>query len=191
MVAALESTSTIKTEDIVRGVKFTADARAMLSESRNPRDFLGRLLAKGLAYDAARVVVRALPKPYCVGWACECIRMEAAKKPLSPAEMGCLESAEAWLRSDGDESRRLAAERAEAANFETPSAWVAAAAGWSGGSLAPRGYAPVAPAAHLTADACFAAVCVLAVAEPAVAATKLGGWVERACNTFGRVPSAS
>jgi hypothetical protein len=191
MVAALESTSTIKTEDIARGVNFSADARAMIGESRNPRDFLGRLLAKGLAYDAARVVVRALPKPYCVAWACECIRMEAAKKPLSSEDMGCLESAEAWLHTDGDESRRLAAERAEAANFATPSAWVAAAAGWSGGSLAPRGYAVVAPAPQLTADACFAAVCVLAVAEPAAAVARLGGWVERACATFGRVPSAS
>jgi hypothetical protein len=191
MVAALEPTSTTKIEDIARGVTFSGPARALLSESRNPRDLLGRLLAKGLAYDAARLVVRALPKPYCVAWTCECIRSDAARRPLGSADALCLESAEAWLRDDADESRRLAADRAAAANYATPSAWVAAAAGWSGGSLSPRGYAVVPPAPQLTADACFAAVCVLAVAEPAAAVSRLGGWVERACATFGRVPSAT
>jgi hypothetical protein len=191
MVAALEPTSTVKIEDIARGVPFSPPAREMMGESRNPRDLLVRLLAKGLAFDAARLVVRALPKPYCVAWTCECIRLDVARQPLSPGDALCLESAEAWLRDDADEPRRLAAERAAAANYETPSAWVAAAAGWSGGSLSPRGYTVVPPAPQLTADACFAAVCVLAVAEPAAAVSRLGGWVERACATFGRVPSAS
>jgi hypothetical protein len=191
MSAALEPTSTVKIEDIAHGVAFSGAARALLGDSRNPRDLLDRLLAKGLAYDAARLVVRALPKPYCVAWTCECIRSESTRRPLGPVETACLESAEAWLRGDVDEARRLAADRAAAANYETPSAWVAAAAGWSGGSLSPRGYAVVEPAAHLTADACYAAVCLLAVSEPAMVVSRLGGWVERACRTFGRVPSAN
>lgn len=191
MVAALEPQSTVRIEDLAHGLAFSETARTMAREARNPRDLLVRLLAKGLAYDAARLVVRALPKPYCVAWACECIRSEISRRPLSPPEVSCLESAEAWLREDGDASRRLAADRAAAANYETPAAWVAAAAGWSGGSLAPRGYAVVPPAPQLTADACFAAVSLLAVAEPASGVSRLAGWVERACVTFGRVPSAN
>ena len=122
-------------------------------------------LARGLHIDAARILLRALPKRYAVAWCCECFKGDGEREPLPPAEPLSLQSAEAWVTEGDERTRQAAFAQAEAGNFDTAGAWLAAAAAFSSGSLTPPGYAG-APADHLTADACFAAICLLAARDP-------------------------
>lgn len=52
---------------------------------------------------------------------------------------------------------------AEAIGFQTPEAWAAVGAFWSGGSISPPEQPPVAPPAHLTGVAVAGAVALAAV----------------------------
>jgi hypothetical protein len=185
MVATLEPNSTVVAAELMRDMPLSEDAAPLLASARNPRDLIDKLLAAGLASDAVRVLLRALPKRYAIAFVCDCVRKDAGIKPLAAADAACLEIAEAWLVDDSDAKRREAAARAEAAGRATPSAWAAAAAGWSGGSLAPRGYTEVPPPAHLYAVACFAALMTLAAADPKQSKATLAALVNRACASFG------
>jgi hypothetical protein len=61
-------------------------------------------------------------------------------------------------------------ERAKEAKFETPAAWAAVAAFWSGPSMAPPDLPAVPPAPHLTGVAVFGAVTLAAVQTEAALA---------------------
>jgi hypothetical protein len=189
MVAALEITSTTPAEAVVRGVELSDEARALVPGSRNARGLIDLLLEKGLARDAARVMLRAMPRRYAVAWLCDCIRRDVERQALTPFETTCLEAAENWIRSDTEESRRAAADRAKVSEYRTPSAMAAAAAAWSGGSLSAPGFTVVPPPDHLTAEACFGGVLMLAVREPLRSGERLEGWVRRALASFGPAPA--
>ena len=75
-------------------------------------------------------------------------------------------------------------EFAERDELASPGAWIAASAGWSGGSLAPRGYDPIPPPEHLPAEAAVAALRFVA-ARKADYATAINGFVVRALQLFG------
>jgi hypothetical protein len=185
MVATLEPASTIPAEAAIHGVEISDAARALIPGSRNARAFLDKLLEAGLSRDAARIMLRALPRRYAVAWLCDCIRRDVERNPLTPFEATCLEAAENWIKNDTDDSRRAAGERAQVSEYRTPSALAAAAAAWSGGSLAPRGFAEVAPPDHLTAEACFGGALMLAVRDPLKSDERLSAWVRRALASFG------
>jgi hypothetical protein len=70
-------------------------------------------------------------------------------------------------------SDRAALARAQATDFKSPAAWAAAAAFWSGGSLAPENLPEIAPPAHLMGSAVAGAVMLAAVkSEPQFAQQK-------------------
>lgn len=185
MVATLEPNSTVVPAELMRDMPLSDAAAPLLASARNPRDLIDKLLAAGHASDALRVLLRALPKRYAIAFVCDCIRKDAGITPLPAVDAACLVSAEAWLVDDSDAKRRDSAERADAAGRSSPSAWAAAAAGWSGGSLAPRGYTEVAPPQHMYAVACYAAMMTLAASDPARAKARTAESVERACASFG------
>jgi hypothetical protein len=83
---------------------------------------------------------------------------------LSPADEACLAAAAAWMQQPAEEQRRQAQAAAEAADHKTPASWVAMAAFWSSGSLAPPAAPVVPPGEHLTAHAASGAVMLAAVA---------------------------
>ena len=144
-----------------------------------------------LPLDAVRLLMRALPKRYAVAWVCECFRRDAEREALSEEEAACVRCAETWIAEDSDANRRAGAERAEAMEYKTPGSWLAAAVGWSGGSLAPRGFTVVVPPEHATGNACLAAVALLATrGGPKTFADTLCAWVERALDVFARKDAA-
>lgn len=69
-----------------------------------------------------------------------------------------LAHAENWVRETEEETRRAALDAAMGAETKTPGVWVALAAGWSGGSMAPADTASVPPPPFLTARAVNAAI---------------------------------
>jgi hypothetical protein len=212
-VSSLEPESGVSAAELARGLRLSRLGRRIIAEATSPGDFLNRLLAAGCGDDAARVLTRALPRRYAIAWTCQCIRSESRAKALSPMERECLEQAETWLhggrlpsintpaasgeesksrgRMDPEDQRRQCAELAKAAGHETPAAWAAAAVGWSGGSLAPRGFAEVPPGEHLTAEACFAALALLAAADPAASRATLTRWTASAYASFVDAPAGA
>jgi len=72
---------------------------------------------------------------------------------------------------------------AEQGEFGTPGAWLAASAGWNGGSLAPRGYDPIPPPDHLPAEAAVAALRLAASQGPDYAGL-MSAFVLRALQIF-------
>ncbi|MCX7514337.1 DUF6931 family protein [Frateuria hangzhouensis] len=143
-------------------MELAAPARARLESHMNPQQAVQALLAEGETQDALKLLARLLPKRYAVAWACQCARDLAL--PMEDKAGAAL--AEQWVREPDEAHRRAAFEFANAGGYRTIGAWLAASAGWSGGSLAPASQeTAVPPAEHLTACAVVAAVNLMAGLE--------------------------
>jgi len=127
-----------------------------------PAAFLEELLSAGRLSDAVPFLAYALPKREAVWWACLSAR-SALDEGAAAETRAALEAAEAWVYRPTDENRRAAFARAEAAKFNSPSAWAAVGAFWSGGSMAPPDAPAVPPPAHLTGVAVSGAITLAAV----------------------------
>jgi hypothetical protein len=158
---------------------------AIVAAGGNVRTCLNELLGLGLPADALAVVSRALPKRYVVAWACECLKGVLAGAPVvNDVDRAGLALAQQWLAEPSEENRRAALEFAELGEFASPGAWLAASAGWNGGSLLPRGYDPVEPPDYLPAEAAVAAL-RLAASHSTDYAGAIGGFITRALQIFG------
>jgi len=118
-----------------------------------------------------------LPKRYAVAWLCQCARDQT----LDAEDRAGASLAEKWVREPNESNRRAAFEFATAGGYKSAGAWVAAAAGWSGGSLAPATQeAPVPPADHLTACAVVAAINMLAALDVDTFAARRAAFIKPA-----------
>ena len=184
-VATFDPASEISAEGIAQDLELSDEARALLGSGINVRRFLDTLTENGLSADALAVVARALPKRYVVAWACDCMKSALASDPAAKdIDRAGLALAQQWLADPSEEHRRAAFEFAERDELASPGAWIAASAGWSGGSLAPRGYDPITPPDHLPAEAAVAALRFIA-ARNADYATAINGFIARALQLFG------
>ena len=140
--------------------------RALLAEDPTPAQFLAGLVDAGQFMDALRFLAQALPKREATWWACLCVR-STLDPAAPPTDTAALAAAEKWVYEPTEDHRRLALQAGEATGYQTPAGWVAAAAGWSGGSLLPADKPVVAPAEDLTGKAVAGAVLLAAVAREA------------------------
>jgi len=187
MVAAFDPATEVSAASVVQRFALSDDARALLKvDARaNVRRYLDRLMGSGLPADALSLVARLLPKRYVVAWACDCFKTALANDPeASDVDRAGLALAQQWLSEPSEDNRRAALEFAERGEFGTPGAWIAASAGWTGGSLLPRGYDPVAPPDHLPAEAAIAAL-RLTAARGGDYVGSINGFVTRAIQIFG------
>ena len=137
----------------------SAPASALLRNDMTPHVAVQALVAAGQVQDALKLLARLLPKRYAVAWLCQCARDQS----LDPEDRAGASLAEKWVRDPNESNRRAAFEFADAGGYKSTGAWLAAAAGWSGGSLAPAAQeTPVPPPDHLTACAVVAGVNMLA-----------------------------
>lgn len=137
------------------------EAAAAAAAAADAATALARIVETGMMVDATRFMAHALPKREAVWWACMCARATAPDAPPPDAE--AVTAAEAWVRKPEEDLRRAAMARAEATGFQSPEAWAAVGAFWSGGSMAPPGQPVVPPADHLTGVAVASAVLLAAV----------------------------
>jgi hypothetical protein len=185
MVTAFDPLSTVSASSLTARLALSSDALAVVASGANVRRCLDELLARGLQADALAVVARTLPKRYVVAWACECFKgVLAGQAAVSDVDRAGLALAQQWLSEPSEENRRAAQEFAELGELASPGAWVAASAGWNGGSLAPRGYDPISPPDDLPAEAAVAAL-RLAASKGADYAGAITAFITRAVQIFG------
>jgi hypothetical protein len=138
-------------------------------EGVTPAEFLNELIAAKSLTEAVQFFAFALPAREAVWWACQCSRGEL-RDPIPKPLQEAVEAAENWVRKPTEEHRRAAMARAQATDFKSPAAWAAAAAFWSGGSVAPENLPEVPAPAHLLGSAVAGAVMLAAVkSEPRLA----------------------
>lgn len=140
-------------------MELSEPARALLRPGMAASAAVRTLVDAGQVQDALKLLARLLPKRYAVAWLCQVAREQV----LDAEDRAGASLAEKWVREPNESNRRAAFEYANAGGYKSAGAWLAAAAGWSGGSLAPAAQAtPVAPAEHLTACAVVAGINLLA-----------------------------
>ncbi len=159
---ATKSGTTLR--DLCERAKLKEDAKALLKDEFTPRQFLELLIGKELFLDAIRFLAYVLPKREAVGWGCLCVRQilgtqDASK--ISEAHM----AVERWVSNPDEANRRAAKVAADKEGLESPSACLALAAFFSGGSIAPANLAPVAPTDHITPQIVAGAIIVSAVKD--------------------------
>lgn len=153
-------------------------AQKLLRSNLTPSQYLNALTEQQLDVDAIRFLAYALPKREAVWWACVCVR-KAQGGTLSSAAATALQAAEKWAADPSEDHRRAAMAASQAAGLAEPAGCAAAAAFWSGGSLAPPNLPVVPPGEHLTAHGVASAVLLAAVlTEPARAPEKQRAFVK-------------
>lgn len=151
--------------DVLRSrIEAVDGARPLLDRAATAREALAALEGGGFMLEAVRLLAHALPRREAVWWACMCARhTEPADLPAPDA--AARDCAEMWVRRATDETRRAAFAHAQEANFQTPEAWAAVGAFWSGDSMSPLGQPPVVPAPNLTGQAVAGAVILSSVRD--------------------------
>jgi hypothetical protein len=128
-------------------------------------DFLRGLGDSATPEDAVTFCAYLLPRRVCVWWGHQCLKN--LPDSLAAQDGSLLELAELWVREPEEDRRYAALDAGMMAPVKTPGVWIALGAGWSGGSLAPPGMAPVVPQPFLTARAVNAGV-LSAIARVAI-----------------------
>jgi hypothetical protein len=112
--------------------------------------FIGRSVSEGRPETALVYCAYLLPRREAVWWACQSMRDLADPRP---AERECIALALEWALKPEESRRRRALDKGLETSPKLSGAWVALAAGWSGGSIAPAGAAPMPPSPAATAQA--------------------------------------
>jgi hypothetical protein len=160
-------------------MELSEPASAMLKADMTPQVAVQTLVGAGHVQDALKLLARLLPKRYAVAWLCQCARDQL----VSPEDRAGASLAEKWVREPNESNRRAAFEYANAGGYKSAGAWMAAAAGWSSGSLAPASQETlVPPADHLTACAVVAGINMLAALVTDQFESRRAGYIEPAMN---------
>jgi hypothetical protein len=172
MTTRLANVTARTAAEVCRHFELGPAARALLTESASPAEFLDLLAGDGHWPDAVRLLSHGLGRREAVWWACQCAR-DAAGAGASPEALAALRAAETWVYQPSEANRRAAEAAAQAEGLEHPASFAAMAGFWSGGSIAPPANPqPVPPPPLLTAQAVANAVMLAAVASPVAAAAE-------------------
>jgi hypothetical protein len=119
-------------------------------------EFLAGLVTGPTPEDAITFCAYLLPRREAVWWGFQCLNHRP--ELLTEQDRVMLAAAEAWVRRPDEEERNAALEIGLASPTKTPGAWIALAAGWSGGSMLGPDEAAIAPPPYLTPKAVNAGV---------------------------------
>lgn len=158
------------------------EAIAALHPTMSTGSAVTALMNVDLIHDALKLVARSLPKRYAVAWLCQCARGQS----LSFEDKAGALLAEQWVRDPSEANRRAAFEFANRGGYRTCGTWIAASAGWSGGSLAPTSQTvPVPPPDYLTAKAVVAGINLLAARVEAEFDARRRAYIDQAMTLLG------
>lgn len=151
--------------DFCGQLKLSKRAAPILKTNPSPEEFLDVLVERQLILDAVKFLAHWLPKRAAIEWALESLRA-LGDAALTDDDPEILAAVDAWLAEGSDENRRAAGALGEAAKPKTAAAWIALAAYWSEGSIAPADLEEVPPAEHLTAAAIAGAMTKIVSQSP-------------------------
>lgn len=161
-VGNLKKITSLDPKQILTGTTFyDPSVKNILAASKDSIGFLNSLIEKKFYKDAISFLSLGLPKRESVWWGCLCAR-QTIKEDTLPQETQAIEAAENWVYNPSDEEGFKAKELSEALEFKTPGSWVAIAAFWSQGSIAPRGASPIKTPEGLPAHAIAGAIMLAA-----------------------------
>ena len=123
-----------------------------------PAAFMRSLAAGPTPEDAITFCAFTLGRREAVWWACQCVRSIA--QVAEGQEDPLLLAAEDWVREPEEDRRRTALQLGMESDKQVASAWLALAAGWSGGSISTVEGMKVPPASHMTPSAARAAILI-------------------------------
>jgi hypothetical protein len=98
-------------------------------------DFLRSLVAKEAWGPAVSFCAYLLPRREAVWWGCQSLRQIQPQR--APKDTKSLDLAEDWVREPEEDRRIAALNLGQHGDHRSPATWMALAAGWSGGSVAP------------------------------------------------------
>ncbi|MFT5301548.1 MAG: hypothetical protein ACI87E_000371 [Mariniblastus sp.] len=116
-------------------LELSDEAHACAAGLENRQDLLNELTAAKLYNDAIRLQADSLPKQIAVKWGVDVIH-DLVANSLPPKDRPAVDSAAQWAGDPTEENRRAAEEQAESAAYSGIGGAIAAAAFYSGGSIA-------------------------------------------------------
>ena len=174
----LSKSSTRTPNELVDDIDLSEDALGLLDGAVNTYGFIHTLCEQELFDDAFLMLARTLPRQYAIVWAARCVE-ETLHENVKEKDQRCFDLARRWLGGPSDELRRACLDAAEDNDYQGQYAWLAAAVGFSGGSLAPVNQVEIPPPLHLTAVAVAACLLFLASQEADAMAEKANHIIER------------
>jgi hypothetical protein len=179
--------SPLTLRDLCERAKLGEDAKALLKDEHTARQFLELLIGKELFLDAIRLLAHALPKRAAVGWGCLCVRHSLGTEDAAKISETHV-AVERWVSNPAEENRRAAKAAADKEGLESPSAILALAAFFSGGSIAPANLQPVASPEHVTPQLVAGAVMASAVkSQPEKAPEKYRAFLQKGMALMARM----
>ena len=184
MLKALDLESDVASTMLAPLDRLGDEAKRRIDPLVSLRAYLDSLRRDGLLGDAVDVVSYVLPKQYAIAWGCECWRVAHERAEPDPVDKSAAAAAQRWLQDPSEENRRAALMLADRLGYRTAGAWLAAAAGWTGGTMMPGGEYEVPPPPGLSGNAVSAALKLLAATEPDAFNERLAQFVDRALAAF-------
>lgn len=176
--ALLAADSKVPALALARDMDLSEAGRALLGGTMNLRAAIATCAEARLLADGVRLMARGLSGTLLIAWGEACLE-EGRKGRPAPPDQACLEAVRTWRARPEDGPRQAAAQAAEQAGLGSPAAWLAAAVGWTGGSLAPPDVDPVPPPDFLPAKAVATALILSAATDPDGGTARLMGYLRR------------
>jgi hypothetical protein len=175
-------------KDLAGAAKLGDKAMALLTPETSHRAFVKKMVEKEEHQDAVKYLAHALPKREGVWWAWVTAKRAAGPEP-APKIKEALDATEKWIAQPNDGNRRVAFEKAEAAEFGTPAGCAGAAAFFAGETLAPAHVQqPVPPGEWDTAKAIAGAVMMAVVEkEPEKAKEKFEAAIQQGLDVINKI----
>ena len=149
-------------------------AQQLLTPEQTPAQYLDVLQQNHQSEDAVKLLAHGMPERESVWWATQSAGKVA--DPADAAEQAAIKAAETWVKNPTAETQAAAAAAAGKTNLQSPGAWAAQGAAWSGQKVpvAPNPAVPAAPAAmRLTPVAVTSAVTSAAAKSAGVTPPKV------------------
>lgn len=134
----------VTVRDLYDAFPLARDDVGIDASNESSLDFLRKLVAEENWEAAVSYCAYLLPRREGVWWGCQSLRR--LQPQLAPKDAAALDVAEAWVHEPEEPRRHAALNLGSQGDTRSPATWMALAAGWSGGSIAPaHGMVPAAP----------------------------------------------
>lgn len=188
--AVSESSNVHETREIAEYIGLSEAAIELAKTSLDPTRFGDVLVQSSMLQDALRWHAHTMPKPKAVLWACRCVE-ENMQSTAAPVQRAAYRAALQWANDPNETNRSNAALLAEASRFEGVGGMLAAAVGWSGGSLGPSNQPDIPPDDRLTGRCvCSTLIVADSLENPVDSPKRLLGFIERIRNANTLPPPA-